>query len=209
MPVQCTCPTCGTTFFRVPSKVLPGSRCSNSCSMRQPILLSEFSDDGMTAKIPLCAKDGSIRAYALVDAADEQWVSQWRWHLNAQGYAARQMPISKSAKQRRQSIRLHRALLGLTPGDGLEGDHKDLDRLNCRRSNLRIVTKTGNRQNRDALRGSTSTHRGVSWDSRARKWIAQVSIGGKNRVLGRFSDELEAAEIAKTARVRFMPAALT
>lgn len=35
--------------------------------------------DQDTVRIPLRARDGSIRAYALVDAADAEWLSQWTW----------------------------------------------------------------------------------------------------------------------------------
>ena len=39
------------------------------------------------ARIPLRARDGSIRAYALIDADDLQKIEKHRWHI-AGGYAA-------------------------------------------------------------------------------------------------------------------------
>jgi hypothetical protein len=42
-------------------------------------------------------------------------------------------------------------------------------------------------------RGGTSTFKGVRWHSRDKKWIAQITINGKQTHLGRFDDEVEAA----------------
>lgn len=158
-----------------------------------------------TARIPLRARDGSIRAYALVDAADAEWANQWRWSLG-KGYALR----IGCAGGSRQTILLHRELLGLSPGDGLEGDHINRDRLDCRRANLRVVPKKGqpNHQNVSSHRGATSRHRGVSWDKRNGKWFVKVWAGGKHHYLGLFADEEEAAQVARDARLRLMPYAV-
>ena len=157
-------------------------------------------------RIPLRARDGSIRAYALVDTNDAEWINQWRWSLNSEGYARRGMSING----RQITIRLHRAILGLVDGDGFEGDHIDRNPLNCRRSNLRAVPYIGraNQQNKRSAQGSTSGFRGVCWDRVQGKWKAKVKINGKTINLGRFTDELEAAEVARAARLRLMPYAV-
>jgi hypothetical protein len=33
------------------------------------------------AEIPLRARDGSVKAWALIDAADAAWLNQWRWSM--------------------------------------------------------------------------------------------------------------------------------
>lgn len=163
--------------------------------------------DQDTARIPLRARDGSVRAYVTVDATDANWVNQWRWCLSAQGYAVRGVTV---ARGKRSIILLHRALLGLVEGDGLEGDHIDRDRLNCRRMNLRVVPKNGraNQQNTSSQRRSTSQYRGVSWDASAGKWVAGVKVNGRRQYLGYFTDETEAAEVARQARARLLPYAV-
>ena len=40
---------------------------------------------------------------------------------------------------------------------------------------------------------TSSRHRGVSWEKRRRQWKAQIQVNGKNRCLGLFHDEDEAA----------------
>ena len=151
--------------------------------------------------IPLRARDGSVRAYALIDVADAEWVNQWRWSLGADGYAYR----SRREGRAKHTIRLHRAILGLTRGDGQEGDHIDRDRLNCRRTNLRKLPGKGNRQNVSSTIGSSSKYRGVYFDKDSRKWRAYVQVEGRQRYFGRFNDEEAAAEAARLARIRLLP----
>ncbi len=163
-----------------------------------------YGDDGSTERIPLRARDGSVRAYVLIDAADATTVNQRRWHLNRGGYAVRSARVPGGGYT---TILLHRVLLGLTLGDDLEGDHRDRNKLNCRRENLRIVPVIGraNQQNLPSQRGSTSPHRGVSWDAQTRKWRSKIYVGGKTISLGRFSTQDAAADAARLARLRLMP----
>ncbi len=87
-------------------------------------------------RMPLRARDGTIRAYAIVDARDVG-LAIHRWHLSNDEYAHRR---TSRTDGKRVVLALHREVLGLVPGDGLEGDHINLrNRLDCRRSNLRIA----------------------------------------------------------------------
>lgn len=161
------------------------------------------ADDNIV-RIPLRARDGSVRAYAIVDFADADWVNQWRWHLGTDGYAYR----TDCSTGRNKTILLHRALLGLTTGDGMEGDHLDFDTLNNCRSNLRILTRTQHLQHVRGRRNASSTYRGVSWDRTRNKWVAQLKVGGKKIFLGRFDQEIDAASAARAGRVRLLPYSL-
>lgn len=153
-----------------------------------------------TALIPLRARDGSVRAYAIVDAADADWINQWKWHLDVDGYARRSQKINGKW----QTLLMHRELLGLTQGDGLEGDHIDRNTLNDRRNNLRSLPKGKNMQNFPSMGGSSS-YRGVSWFKRTRKWRAQVQVDGRTVYVGYFRNEQEAANAARLARARLLP----
>jgi hypothetical protein len=103
---------------------------------------------------------------------------------------------------------MHREILGLKRGDGLEGDHINHDSLDNRRSNLRVVTSVGNSQNTSSQKKSTSIYRGVHWAKHANKWVAHIKIDGKTRHLGCFTDELQAARVAKAARMNAFPYAV-
>lgn len=149
-------------------------------------------------RIPLRRRDGTIRAHAIIDAEDAH-LAVHRWSLD-RGYAKRNLPRA-GGKQR--LVLLHREVLGLAPGDGHEVDHIDGDRLNCRRSNMRIATHAQNGQNR-ASRPGSSPYRGVSWETRRGKWLAQAMLNGVKHNLGCFDDELEAAAVARAWRTSHM-----
>lgn len=189
------CEACGKPVTRKPSGFRQRRAfCSWQCSRRRnahPIILD---DDGLTARVPLIARDGSVKAYAIIDATDAEWAGQWQWGLTVNGGYA----------YRGQGIRLHRELLGLKRGDPRFGDHINLNKLDNRRSNLRILTASESPQNVPG-RKRTSAYRGVSWVEKRCLWQACVTLGGKNVYVEFFSDEQEAAEAARAARARLMP----
>lgn len=131
--------------------------------------------------------------FALIDAADAKWVYQWTWHFNKRGYAAR---LRYRGKDKCDAIiYLHRAIMGEI--DGVEYDHINRDKLDCRRVNLRVCTQhqnAGNVGKKTPKRPSTSQFKGVSWDSGKKKWLAQGRNHGRMVFLGRFNDEMEAAK---------------
>ena len=152
--------------------------------------------------IPLRNRAGDVRAWAMVDAEDYGRLSAYRWKLTNHGYAARNARRDVGEGVVWVTVFMHREVLGLTHGDERRSDHINGDRLDNRRCNLRAVTNAENCQNRGprANRGSTSRFRGVSWKSDRGKWAAQVQVDGRNRVVGYFDDEIEAAEAARLAR---------
>lgn len=87
---------------------------------------------------------GEIVAYALVDEADYERFKGYRWRpLSTLGYP------STNIDGRPHS--LHRLVIGLQPGDGLECDHVNRNPLDNRRSNLRLVSHRENCANRGGM----------------------------------------------------------
>lgn len=204
------CARCSTSFpyRRSRLKERPGHRtfCSRPCRDAGPLPPPPIiSADGLTARVSLLSRDGALQGYALIDADDAAWAGQWAWRLVGT-YAAR------SARVNGQKVGyiMHRELLGLSAGDGLEGDHLNRDRLDNRRSNLRTIPKAGrpNAQNTPSRQGASSRYRGVSWMKKLGKWRAEVRSGDTLHYLGLFADEQDAAEAAREARRRLMPYAV-
>lgn len=154
--------------------------------------------------IPLLRRDGSIRAFARVDHEDFDRLGERRWYLQTKGYACRTVSLGGG---RRATLLLHRAVFGLAPGDPAEVDHKNLDRLDCRRENLRLVTHGENMQNNCSHKGSLSRFRGVTYDDR-RGWVAQARLDGKNHHIGHYETELLAGTAAARWRHEHMPHAV-
>lgn len=146
-------------------------------------------------RIPLHARDGSLRAYAVVDDCDRA-TAELGWCLDAWGYVVRRGEDGRI-------VRLHRLLLGLAPGDAREGDHENRDRLDNRRENLRIVTRAQQMHN-VSPRPRSSTYRGVSFCRQTGRWRATAQVGGRWKHLGRFDSEEDAAAAARAFREREM-----
>jgi hypothetical protein len=156
-------------------------------------------------RIPLRDRAGSLRDYALVDDADAH-LAEHRWFINSSGYAARQEPTPRGGQR---TVLMARVVMGLVHGDSREADHISRDKLDNRRSNLRIATHAQNAQNR-VRRGGLSKHRGVSFrkDRKSRPWVAYGTLNGKTKWLGFFDEEEQAAAAAVAWRREHLPFAI-
>jgi hypothetical protein len=140
--------------------------------------------------------------YTLIDADDWAWASTYRWHLNPHGYVYR----CRGPRSQQEVYSLAREILGLPRKyDGQVPDHKNRNRLDNRRANLRILTPGQNVQNTSGRTNSTSRYRGVSWHAARQKWRARLCVNGRQIDLGRFDSEREAAIAATAARRAVMP----
>lgn len=132
---------------------------------------------------------------ALVDAADYDLVSQYRWHAfkNASGeWYARSTSL---ARKEGKSLWMHRLILNCPPDKKV--DHKDHDGLNNRRYNLRPATNAQNIYNMRIKRNNTSGYKGVVIHSahgrRTGKWRAVIKHNNKTICLGEYRDPKDAA----------------
>lgn len=129
----------------------------------------------------------------LVDDEDFEYLNQWRWHTSYYGYANRRRHIKSSRKdQKFEMIKMHRLIMGAPTG--MYVDHINGDKLDNRKSNLRVCTNAQNSANQQLRAANTSGYKGVTLDKRRGKWIAQIRINYKNNFLGYFDDKIEAAQ---------------
>lgn len=129
---------------------------------------------------------------ALVDDADGPLVSRYKW------YAMQVKPGRwvAAAKVQGKQIYLHRFLTGLPMTD-----HHDGNPLNNRRENLRRCTNQQNQFNRKK-QASSSRFKGVTWDKRSSRWLAQIQHNNRNNFLGYHATEEAAAAAYRTAAVQ-------
>lgn len=122
---------------------------------------------------------------AVVDASVYDFLNQWNWHCSKDGYVVRFI--------NRTMIQMHSLILKVPKGK--EVDHKDRDRLNNRRDNLRPCTKAQNQGNRwKSSHAKTSKFKGVYFAKKEQRFVAQGTNGGRGITLGRFVSEAEAAK---------------
>jgi len=129
--------------------------------------------------------------FALVDDEDLVKVSKYRWHRDKSGYACR------GVRGGAGKIKLHREILGLSQGDGVVVDHINRDKLDCRKSNLRVATDQENNFNKKPYRNAKSKFKGISKRQGKRDktplWVAQIQKDKKLFYLGCYRDEVSAA----------------
>lgn len=98
-----------------------------------------------------------------------------------------------------KSYRAHRLafqiVTGLVPVG--EIDHRNGDGTDNRWCNLRDVPQSINQKNKRKMSNNTSGITGVSYSRTTRKWQAYVSIDGKMKHLGWFSNKEDAANARK------------
>lgn len=120
----------------------------------------------------------------IVDDADYDWLSTYKWCYQSPGYAA--------TRRDNKIVLMHRLIVGALPGQQV--DHADRDKLNNLRSNLRIATPAQNNQNHgkrsDAL---TSRYKGVGWHGQHKLWRARIKVNSREVHLGLFDSEEDAA----------------
>ena len=83
-------------------------------------------------------------------------------------------------------------------------DHKDGNKLNNTRGNLRICTQRENVYNTSKWKKkTTSRFKGVAWKSKRFKWRSQIKFQGKDYHLGYYVVEKEAAEAYDEAAKKY------
>jgi len=135
--------------------------------------------DSSTRTIPLT--QGKV---ALVDAADFEMLSHWKWCLSGTG----RYPVARVGGR---VVTMHRLLM--LPAEGQEVDHVSIDTLDNRRANLRLCTAQENHFNRRRYSNGSSGHKGVSWYRPYGKWRAYVTKAGHTHHLGYFETKTDAA----------------
>lgn len=143
-------------------------------------------------QVPVTNRTGII-AYALIDIADLAKVWGPAWNLKPEGYVYR----TESGTKRK--IYLHRQILGLEGLDyNTETDHINHNRLDNRRQNLRVVSRSENQKNSRRLRYGVSARNG--------RWVAWASdTAGKQRTCGSFPSRDEALLAAQERRRFYVP----
>lgn len=172
-----TCPQCGVGF-----------RASN-CKQKLCGKKCQTESQRIRTEVP-AAIDGAAwidvgrGLFALIDKLDEPLVAVRKWsHRKASGVVC---------LDERPMLILSRLLM--QPPDDMIVDHRDGNRLDNRRGNLRVTTDLKNSWNRRKTPGAfSSQYKGVAWHAGHRKWRAQIQPHGQAISLGAFDVEEDAA----------------
>ena len=138
------------------------------------------------ARIPLHGRAGKFYGYALIDIGDLDLVSGISWTKDPRGYVAGR-PAGHG-----NSVTMHRLIMhGLEKKGGCT-DHKDGNRLDNRRSNLRDCTQKENARNTRLAKNNTSGSKGVRKSSTG-SWVARITVDRKEIHIGSYVTKQEAS----------------
>lgn len=144
--------------------------------------------------------------FAIIDACDYEWLSQWKWHYaengkTGKGYARRKRLTTETPP--RKSVYMHNVIAGQK---GI--DHKNQNGLDNRRKNLRLANTQQNAFNRVIKRKPSKNPTGVYLVRRKYKGrtytyiVARIKINYKSQYLGSFKTMKEASEAYQKAAKR-------
>ena len=130
----------------------------------------------------------------MVDDEDYGFLNQFFWQVDREGI------IKTRSKENGHVLLTH---LLMKPPKGFEIDHKDRNRLNNQKSNLRFATSAQNKMNRGPRKDCKSGYKGVSWHKQRKKWTTRIKIKNKYLFLGLFEDIKQAAFVYNNAAKKY------
>ena len=126
---------------------------------------------------------------ALVDDEDYERVIAVRWyyqkHKSGGGYAVN----CTWNGGKKIYVLLHRLILRVNDKERV--DHRNRNKLDCQKTNLRIASSAENNRNRSPRAKASSKYKGVS--RLGKKWLATICCNYKKQNLGVFATQEEAA----------------
>lgn len=143
------------------------------------------------AEIILYDKNGEEKAKAIIDLDDIEKCSNYKWSYCNGGYV-----ICES-----KNILLHRFIINCNKD--MFVDHINHNKLDNRKSNLRMCSQQENNQNKGIQSNNTSGCPGVNYRKDRGKWRAYICINGKQTHLGFFNTKEEAIKVRKEAEEKY------
>ncbi len=106
--------------------------------------------------------------FSIVDEADYEDLMRFNWHFQKRGYAARNATIG----EKRVVVKMHRQIMNAP--EGFDVDHLMGNRLDNRRSQLRLATRSENCRNTGPHRDNVSGLKGVTYFKARKIWQSRI-----------------------------------
>ncbi len=188
----CKCNFCGNKCTKTTSQL--NSNKTYSCGCKQLELHNEkirrFNEYTLNKNTVIVKLTNSDKCF-ICDPDDWIKAKDYCWSLHHTGY------VYTTIKSK--YITFHNFIFSNKLKE-LQVDHINLDTLNNKKDNLRVVTVSQNMINRNKFINNTSGHTGVHYNKNNDKWVARIQIDNKRIVLGSFifmSDAIKAREDAE------------
>ncbi len=132
------------------------------------------------------------------DLGDYDKIKNYAWHKNKSGYL---VYLQNDGHKYSNNIILSRIIMN-APTD-MVVDHINHNKLDNRKSNLRLATVSQNGMNHIISKDNKSGNSGVWYDKINKKWCASITCGTNNIWLGRFVKYEDAVIARKNAEVNY------
>jgi hypothetical protein len=140
-----------------------------------------------------------LTTHVKVDDQDTHFLSMYPWRFGAKGYLAVKARTASSSV--RKTLYLHRLIADAPIGKYV--DHINGNKLDNRRTNLRVCEPAFNSQNRVSKRHSKSGVRGVYQDHG--KWSVSATVNYRRYRIGTFENLDDATVASRDWRIKNMP----
>ncbi len=127
---------------------------------------NEFIIHNDCVEILLFDINNNLKNSTFIDYDDYEKCKEYKWRLNSMGY------VVSGAKS---EILLHRFVMNVDEKQSI--DHIDRNKLNNRKSNLRIASQNLNTINKSRQSNNTSGIVGISWNTEKKGWDVQLKKG--------------------------------
>lgn len=158
---------------------------------------NDFIDKKRNIVIVLRDKKGNIIGNAFVSKKDK-WVKNYKWFLSSGGYPS----THTIDEQNKDCVRkLHKIIF---PNNII--DHKNRNKLDNRRKNLRTCSRSQNQHNRNVNKNNKSGMPGVSWFKNNYGWCGwrcRITVQNKEITIGYFQDYDKAVKARLKAEQKY------
>ena len=137
-------------------------------------------DDGISVEVTVTNGE---KFY--IDKEDEPLVRQYKWYIYADRHGVKNVCT-------KDPILIYQLIMGFP--ENMEIDHIDLDRLNNRKSNLRLCTHQQNQMNQPLQKNNTSGVTGVRFYKARNKYVARIKVCQRDIHLGYYVTFEEAVQ---------------
>jgi hypothetical protein len=147
------------------------------------------------AEIVLYDKDNNEFNRAFIDLEDVEKCKDIKWRCDNKNLYVQANVIG----------RLHNYVMNFKPPKDKSKvvNHKDRNRLDCRKKNLEITTYQENGINKGKQSNNTSGYVGVSWNEERSKWESNIKLNRTKYHLGYFTDIKDAVKARLDGELKY------
>lgn len=123
----------------------------------------------------------------LIDDEDYEVVGGMSWYMTDHGYIVCREMVGR----KKHETYLHRLIMNFPDN---KVDHKDGNKLDCRKANLRACTHQQNMFNAKRRKDNTTGYKGVGFLKNVGKYRARIRFNNKQIHIGHFDCPIKAAK---------------